>query len=375
MEEVEANPRKVRLVLEGFRPGVVAAQKLEAALRDGCAILPIADGLLFEPEEDAFAMDLAGGDPVRREAEHLRLDPEVELALEVGGHRLDAGESHLGPDLTELSNENDLRQFVGKAVFRFVRARVEGVLSPRKVSRSLCRSRGELLELGRADRLSLDGKVLLDGLNGSEDLLVGVTLERDFHFGDRSKCAEGLAGRGLEDVPVRSHRDLELPPFLGKRKGAHNLREVAVARGADEEPELLVAFLVALGSEPGTLAFARGVRLVGRRARELLARAARALHDHLGEVARRSFEKPQARRGALAFGMPVREVDPRELLNMPAPARESDGHRLRALLLLALVPVAASFEVEAVASHERAAPRFWHTNQRGISSTWIPTAR
>ena len=44
---------------------------------------------------------------------------------------------------------------------------------------------------------------------------------------------------------------------------------------------------------------------------------------------------------------------------MPAPARadESDGDALGTLLLLALVPVSASLEIEAVASHERPAPR------------------
>jgi hypothetical protein len=127
MEEVEANAGKFRFVLEGFHPGVVAAQELQAALRDGRAILPIADGLLVQPEEDAFAMDLAGGDPVGREAEDLRLDPEVELPLEVGGHGLDAGESDLGPHLAELSNENDLRHLLGKTVLGLVRARVECV--------------------------------------------------------------------------------------------------------------------------------------------------------------------------------------------------------------------------------------------------------
>jgi hypothetical protein len=81
MEEVEANPGKVRFVLERFRPGVEAAQEFQAALSHRRAILPIADGLLVEPEEDAFAPDLAGGDPVGREAEHLGLDAEVELSL------------------------------------------------------------------------------------------------------------------------------------------------------------------------------------------------------------------------------------------------------------------------------------------------------
>jgi len=65
MEEIEANPGKVRLVLDSFHPGVVAAEKLPTSRQNGRAILPIADRLLVEPEEDPFPPNLARGGPSR----------------------------------------------------------------------------------------------------------------------------------------------------------------------------------------------------------------------------------------------------------------------------------------------------------------------
>ena len=183
---------------------------------------------------------------------------------------------------------------------------------------------------------------LLAGLDLREDLLVGEPFERG--------CDRRLSLALLDQiVEVFDVLKVMLPDLvdrlgdglvpIGERDDAHRLREVGVARRADQQPVRLVARLVDARPEPGlpAVAMPEGVHLgLGRLDHRPLGLAF-AAHPDLGQVAAGPpFVDPE-RRGGRSVVPLVDEVVPVDVADMALAAGPDEADRDDRLGLLVVV--------------------------------------
>ena len=153
-------------------------------------------------------------------------------------------------------------------------------------------------------------------------LLVGETVEggRDLGLPLHDGEADGVV-HDLQVLPLFLHRLGEADRVLRQGEDAHQVREVGVRRGADEESARLLAVLAFARPEPGERAGAAAQRAFFRRAVHPPPFAALTAHDDLRQVTGGPFlvepQRPGPRTAAVA---PVDEFGPVEIVHMPPPA-------------------------------------------------------
>ena len=321
------------------------------------------EGRAVEGEEEPLAVVLDRREPRQRIVEARDLGADVQLAVDVGGEGLEAGEAgqraHLGEPVDEhhaVDEGHRLRSLGG-----------EGERAPEEAA-----SGAVGVELDREAKEQIDLRLL--------HLLVRhrTPLAKAQHLGERRVAGDAFEGR--------LHRLLELPEHLDLRRGLHVLdqlddpgdllaqlgagigdvdhacrdREVGVGRGAKEKPHGLAATLVAIVSEPRTSPGAQAQRrlpvgeaLGGGAHAEVVAAAAAGDADILKVAGGAGLVEPED--GALAVRvLAVDEVEPRDVVDVALATGPDEADRLDlgglALAALALVP----FTVELVDAQEPA---------------------
>src|SRR5208283_3054930 len=165
-------------------------------------------------------------------------------------------------------------------------------------------ARDQCLELGLLDRFfGARGLTAFSRLDLRKDLLIGEPFERRFYRGFPLSFLDQF-------VKVLDELQVMLPHLVdslrnglvlvGERDHAHRLREVRVARGADEQAVGVAARLLHEGTEPEsrTIAMPEGIRWqLDRVDDRALGLAALAPDPDLGEIsASPSFVDPGGRR-------------------------------------------------------------------------------
>jgi len=234
---------------------VVPGEELLAALLHGPALLPLGDGALLQLDEDAFASNLRRGQPVAREAETRGLHTEVELALEVGRHGLDTCEADLRANLAELRGDDESLDHRRQRVVSHHAARKEGLVLGRELALHLGLAVDELLELRRAQRLACRALTFLPSVDRREHISVGAAAQRGLHLGDGgAKHGDVVGRRAHQHIPHLRDLLVQRMRWVRNRQRAHDLREVRVARGADEKAKLLGAVLFPFAAQPEPMA-------------------------------------------------------------------------------------------------------------------------
>jgi len=165
----------------------------------------------------------------------LRTDAEVELALEVRGHRLEAGEADLHPHLAQFVDQHQPGDARRQAVRGHEAPGEEFVVDVGQLARALFGLRPELLDLGGPQRRTRWRLAAGDRRHRREHRAVARAAQGRRHFGDSAERGQG-GGRGArQHVPDAAHPVLELARRIGDRNRAHHLREVGVRGGPHQQ--------------------------------------------------------------------------------------------------------------------------------------------